>query len=668
MHRASPLTWSSPRPTVLGRLVASGAGATIILLAAVGPVAALEPPDVTRTVEGTVQNIAVEEPGDTDGILQIATAVEVAGELYDLSDADVPAMETGQAVELELRSAADVPVAEALELAAAGQLDEAAVLSVEPDGTALDATVTLETAGAQSLVVLPVYWSTGPDAQVTALRELAQSTADYWAEQSGGTVTFSSIEARNWVQVAAPASCTNQAMLGLYSAAVAAQGVAGPTDTRHVAIYFPHTNLCGWAGMASIGGGMVWLNGPVNADVLAHETGHNLGLGHANTYTCFSSGARVALVVPLTGCTATAYGDYADVMGIAMIGRLTGSLNTALADQLGLARLTDLAGQATGVATIDLAALSAVGAGRGLRVPVAGGELYVDYRPAVGRDSRWPTWAGVQVHLMLLDARGIPTSYLLNMQPSAGAFADASLPVGQVWSIPGTNVTLRVASTAGVARIDVAIGTTLDNEATKRYVTRVYQDLFSRGVDSIGLAGWNAALTTGTPRVAVANGITYSDEYRMRLITGSYNRFLGRDPDPQGLQGWLGAMRQGVTIQQMESGFIASPEYYANSGGTDQGWIAKLYQHVLNRGPSTADIQGWLGALQGGANRDQVAMGFLLSTENLATVVNDQYLSLLHRGIDPAGRLGWVTAIQGGHRLEEVIGGIIASDEYFQLP
>src|SRR5665811_1639691 len=347
MHRASPLPWSLPRRTVLGRLVASGAGATIILLAAVGPVAAVEPPDVTRTVEGTVQNIAVEEPGGTDGVLQIATAVEVAGELYDLSDANVPAMETGQAVELELRSAADIPVAEALELAAAGQLDEAAVLSVEPDGTALDATVTLETAGAQSLVVLPVYWSTGPDAQVTALRELAKSTADYWAEQSGGTLTFPSIEVRNWVQVAAPASCTNQAMLDLYSAAVAAQGVPGPTDTRHVAIYFPHTNLCDWAGMASVGGGMVWFNGSANADVLAHETGHNFGLGHANTLTCSSGGVRVALVIPLTpGCTFTEYGDYADVMGIAMTGRSTGSLNAALADYLGLAQVTDLAGRA----------------------------------------------------------------------------------------------------------------------------------------------------------------------------------------------------------------------------------------------------------------------------------------------------------------------------------
>ena len=79
MYRASSLPGSLPRRTVLSRLVASGASATVVLLAAVGPVAAVEQPDVTRTVEGTVQNIAVEEPGDTDGILQIATAVEVAG-------------------------------------------------------------------------------------------------------------------------------------------------------------------------------------------------------------------------------------------------------------------------------------------------------------------------------------------------------------------------------------------------------------------------------------------------------------------------------------------------------------------------------------------------------------------------------------------------------------
>jgi hypothetical protein len=58
-------------------------------------------------------------------------------------------------------------------------------------------------------------------------------------------------------------------------------------------------------------------------------------------------------------------------------------------------------------------------------------------------------------------------------------------------------------------------------------------------------------------------------------------------------------------------------------------------------------------------------MGFLLSTEQLATVVDGYYQDLLGRGIDATGRWGWVTAIQRGTRVEAIIGGIIASDEYY---
>jgi len=274
---------------------------------------------------------------------------------------------------------------------------------------------------------------------------------------------------------------------------------------------------------------------------------------------------------------------------------------------------------------------------------------------AISRTSPAPTPDGTRRHrrwTSILVATALTTAMASTMAaiPAQARVPAAPSPAAAATSLPTTTTDVAAAAAVAVAT----------------YVTAVYEDLFSRGVDPEGLTGWANALLNGTPRITVANSITYSDEYRMRLITGSYDRFLGRGPDPQGLQGWLGAMRRGVTIQEMESGFIASPEYYANSGGTDQGWITELYRHVLNRGPSVADLQGWMGALQRGANREQVAMGFLLSTENLATVVNEQYLILLHRGIDPVGRLGWVAAIQRGHRLEEVIGGIIASDEYFQ--
>jgi len=668
MRLTSSLAPSPPGPSVLvRRLVGLGAGAVVVLVSSVGPVAAVEPPDVTRTVEATVHNIAVEDPGSPDGGLSVATAVEVDGELYDLPDDTAPALETGDVVELEVRSAPDVPLAEALDLVSAGQLDEAVVVSVEPVASAPQlATSTLEATGTHTLVMLPVFWSgTSQDASVATLTGLAQSTASYWTEQSGGRVSFQSVEAHGWTQVAAPASCSSQAMLDLYSAAVAAQGVAGPTDTRHVVVYFPKATMCGWAGMASVGGGMVWVNGTPISDVLAHEFGHNLGLGHANTYTCSSAGSRVALVVPTTACTPVEYHDYSDVMGIAMSNKPTGGLNTGLADQLGLARLTDIGALATGTVAIDLAPLGNVGSHRALRLPIAGGELYVDYRPAVGRDERWPAWTGVQVHLVLLDSRGIPNSYLLNLQPGAGDFVNASMPVGQAWAVPGVNVTLKVLSTGSTARVSVTSGTPPAGDAISSYVTRVYQDLFSRSVDPSGLRTWTSALRSGTPRIAVANAITYSTEYRSRLITASYNHYLGRGPDAAGLQNWLTMMAAGGTIQRMEAGFLASPEYYMRAGSTDPGWVRELYQHVLGRSAQTSEVNHWVQALRSGSTRSGVAMGFLLSTEHLTTVVDGYYVDLLGRHIDPSGRTTWVGKIQAGDRVEAIIGGIIASAEYY---
>jgi Domain of unknown function (DUF4214)/N-acetylmuramoyl-L-alanine amidase len=197
------------------------------------------------------------------------------------------------------------------------------------------------------------------------------------------------------------------------------------------------------------------------------------------------------------------------------------------------------------------------------------------------------------------------------------------------------------------------------------YITRVYSDLFNRAPDPTGLAGWTSALIAGTPRVAVANAITYSNEYRAKLITGSYAHYLGRTPDPGGLASWLGAMGRGMTIEEMESGFIASPEYYAKAGSTYAGWVTKLYADVLNRPAAPSEVAGWTSALSRGMRRDQVAMGFLLSTEHLTTVVNGYYVDLLGRGIDPSGQRTWVGILQAGGRDEAIIGGIIASAEYY---
>lgn len=412
----------------------------------------------SQTFEGTVLNLVVEDDGDhideIGGELPVVTVVEIDGLLYELPGDLTSTLITGDVVDVTVTSDAGLTMEDALMAA------EVVAVKQTSEGATEDTTLA-EAAVAHSLTVLPIYWSAGPSADTNSLRTLANSTRDYWYSQSGGSLTIPTIDVRNWVQVAAPPSCTTQAMLDLFTAARTAQGVGSPTSTSHVVVFFPQWSACGWSGMASVGGGMVWINGTLVPDVLAHEFGHNLGLGHANTFTCVAGGARTPLTVPLSGCTPIEYRDYADVMGIGMTNKPTGSLNSAFADHLGYVALTDVTNPPSGGVTTELAPLSGASGHRALRMSIPGGQLYVDYRPASGRDTRWSGWAGVQLHVKTTDSRGIPSSYLLNMQPASGDFTTPTtvkpqMLAGMAWQVPGTSQTISVASTGATAVVSVA--------------------------------------------------------------------------------------------------------------------------------------------------------------------------------------------------------------------
>jgi Gametolysin peptidase M11 len=301
-------------------------------------------------------------------------------------------------------------------------------------------------AGTHSLVILPVYW-TAPDSQtVSSLSALAEQSTRYWAQQSGGGITVSTV-VKPWTRIADPGGCNADVITGR---ALAAAGIASPTTShQHVMFYFPHRPDCAWAGLGSVNGSFIWDNGYALTDVVSHEFGHNLGLGHANALSCAAAGAAT---MPLTGtCTVVEYQDTADVMGSAAYAD-TGSLNTALADALGLVRTVTAAPDAT--TTVTLAPLADVAGIRALKIPVASGTLYVDYRPAVGRDVRRTAWAGVQVHLR--PAGAYPSSQLLDLQPgSTTGPVHPQLPPHLVWVVPGIGLSVVVDDVGATATISV---------------------------------------------------------------------------------------------------------------------------------------------------------------------------------------------------------------------
>ncbi len=81
---------------------------------------------------------------------------------------------------------------------------------------------------------------------------------------------------------------------------------------QHVVYAFPFRSGCSWAGIATVDGSRINLNGNAGSRVIAHEVGHNLGLQHAGSWTCSVGGVRVQIS---DTCTISEYGDPFDTMG-----------------------------------------------------------------------------------------------------------------------------------------------------------------------------------------------------------------------------------------------------------------------------------------------------------------------------------------------------------------
>jgi hypothetical protein len=674
----------SRQPGLRRRLGLTTAGAAVLALLA--PVAALaDEPTQEFAVDGRVVYRTSDRLDDAGQHFEggsVTTAyAEVGDAMIDLSAVQDPAVGAELTPAEVLPAGAEVVVT--IE-APAGLDEEQAVAALgggdgttdpaaaTPSARVVDAVATAvppaptdeptaaAVSGVHQLVVVPVQWTAADAVPTAELTSAATVTEQYWERQSANRIDLRT-SVRAPLTLTRPATCDVD---GIMNQVRTATGLS-TTPTNHVAVYFPSHPDCDFAGLATINGGAIWLNGATFPYVLAHELGHNLGLGHANTLLCTSGGRRVPLTATGDGCYTVEYGDNTDVMGQGRDLTRPGNLSSGFARHLGWATVNAVSWPAVSTTTTDLTPLSQTTGVRGVRIGTDLGPVFVDYRPAVGVDAvHEPAWAGVQSRLVITHPTyRYPTSYLLDLQPSSATpFTNPSLPVGKSWTVAGPGLKVTTVSTGATARVTVA-PTVVPH--VERYVVRVYQDLFHRAPDAAGLRHWAGALNSGTPRSAVAASITSSDEYRARLIANTYQTYLGRSPDAAGAASWLQAMRSGATVQDIEAGFVASDEYYLQAGRTNAAWVTRLYRHVLGRTPQPAEVRHWTGELARGWSRQQVALGFLLSTEHLTTVVDGYYVDPLDRHIDPSGQRTWVSAIQRGSRVEQIIGEIVASDEYF---
>jgi hypothetical protein len=181
-------------------------------------------------------------------------------------------------------------------------------------------------------------------------------------------------------------------------------------------------------------------------------------------------------------------------------------------------------------------------------------------------------------------------------------------------------------------------------------VTADYQLLLGRTPSAAEYQAWNSQLVGGklTPQT-LAYEIATSNEARSDLVQSFYQKYLGRSGSAAEVAGWVADLDGGATIEQVMAGFVTSNEYFVQDyASSPSAWVSSLYQNILGRAGSTAEVNAWVSDLSAGAGLSTIAMGFLTSSEYATDVVFADYNSLLRRTPSTQEVQGWVEALAMG--------------------
>jgi hypothetical protein len=206
-------------------------------------------------------------------------------------------------------------------------------------------------------------------------------------------------------------------------------------------------------------------------------------------------------------------------------------------------------------------------------------------------------------------------------------------------------------------------GSTTVSAGASAFVQAMYADVLGRTASATDVNSWGRHLMNGASPVEVASGFVDSDEYRLIRINSAYQTILGRPAEAGGDRGWLAAMKRGALgTDDIDKVFLATDEYLKNSGGTNESFVAALYQRLIGRPATAEEIPGWTAVAA--RDRQQVVNAIWNSFETARSRVSTMYQTYLGRTPEASGLDGWATKsiLEGDAKVRWAI---IGSSEYW---
>src|SRR5262249_22864357 len=154
--------------------------------------------------------------------------------------------------------------------------------------------------------------------------------------------------------------------------------------------------------------------------------------------------------------------------------------------------------------------------------------------------------------------------------------------------------------------------------------------------------------------------------YHTDVVEQLYQTYLHRPVDASGLAGYVAFLDHGGTVAQLRAMLLGSEEYYfGRGGGTNDGFLASLYQDALGRSIDRSGLATYGQMLASGVSRSDIALALLHSAEGSMYRVDQDYQWLFHRATDQSGLSAYSDFLAQGGRKKAVIRMLLSSDNFF---